>query len=238
MRQRGGSVPSGMGTVSNPASPGVGIPVLIAVRHSLVSSALAALLANAAEVRIRGTAGTVAELESSLDDPAAASPFVLLLDAEFDGADHTPQLIARLSVLRPDMRVVICTGETAPSRIAAAISSGIAALVELSASPEELIATIVAAGTRRGDTTLLPRGQMFRLLNRGTSPLTEREADALRAVRSGLSTEEIARSLFLSAGTVRNLLSSAIQKTHARNRYLAAEAAVDRGWLEPGVHAA
>jgi len=47
----------------------------------------------------------------------------------------------------------------------------------------------------------------------------------------GGSITDIARGLFLSEGTVRNHLSSAIGKTGARNRSEAATIAVEKGWL-------
>ena len=63
------------------------------------------------------------------------------------------------------------------------------------------------------------------------SPLTEREADTLRETREGYSVKEISRRLHLAPGTVRNYLSSAMQKTGATTRYDAARAARERGWL-------
>lgn len=68
-------------------------------------------------------------------------------------------------------------------------------------------------------------------LNVGVSPLTAREADVLRAAARGDSTEDIARTEFLSAATVRNYLSNAIRKLHARNRIDAIRIAQEAGWL-------
>lgn len=59
-----------------------------------------------------------------------------------------------------------------------------------------------------------------------------REQQALAAVLKGQGTKEIAEEIHVSVGTVRNLLSSAIHKTGTNNRYLAAAAAQDRGWLQ------
>jgi two-component system response regulator DesR len=47
----------------------------------------------------------------------------------------------------------------------------------------------------------------------------------------GATVEEVARALHLSAGTVRNHLSIAIQKLNARNRVEAARLAEEKGWL-------
>ena len=65
----------------------------------------------------------------------------------------------------------------------------------------------------------------------GSSPLTGRERDVLVAARGGTTVAEIAERLFLSEGTVRNYLSSAIGKTGTRNRAEAVKVADDRGWL-------
>jgi len=65
----------------------------------------------------------------------------------------------------------------------------------------------------------------------GLSPLSERERQVLAATDRGADVEEIARTLFLSKGTVRNHLSTAIQKLGARNRAEAAKIADSKGWL-------
>lgn len=65
----------------------------------------------------------------------------------------------------------------------------------------------------------------------GASPLPARETDVLRAAADGASVDEVAAQLYLSAGTVRNRLSSAIGKTNARNRADAARIASENGWL-------
>ena len=65
----------------------------------------------------------------------------------------------------------------------------------------------------------------------GLSPLTGRERDVLVAARDGATVSDIAGRLFLSEGTVRNYLSSAIAKTAARNRVEALRTAEAQGWL-------
>jgi two-component system response regulator DesR len=54
---------------------------------------------------------------------------------------------------------------------------------------------------------------------------------ALRAAADAATVADIARTLFLSEGTVRNYLSSAIGKTSARTRVEAARVAEEKGWL-------
>ena len=62
-------------------------------------------------------------------------------------------------------------------------------------------------------------------------PLTDKERKALRLVAEGMSTENIAKELFLSHGTIRNYLSNAVSKLHANNSIEAARIARQKGWL-------
>ena len=68
-------------------------------------------------------------------------------------------------------------------------------------------------------------------LGGGESPLTERERDVLAAAATGASVAEIASTLFLSRGTVRNYLSIAIQKMGAHNRIETFRIAKQKGWV-------
>jgi two-component system, NarL family, response regulator DesR len=62
-------------------------------------------------------------------------------------------------------------------------------------------------------------------------PLTDRERQVLRLAAEGVSTGDAAKRLNLSAGTVRNYLSEAIDKLGATNRIDAARIARSKGWL-------
>src|SRR5699024_7414968 len=68
-------------------------------------------------------------------------------------------------------------------------------------------------------------------LTGGPNPLTAREREVLRACLEGRSVAAIAEVVHLSAGTVRNYLSSAIGKTATSNRVEAARTAQLNGWL-------
>jgi two-component system response regulator DesR len=68
-------------------------------------------------------------------------------------------------------------------------------------------------------------------LSEGDNPLTEREQTVLQLVRQGASNAEIAAALALTEGTVRNYLSTAMQKVHASTRVEAAVLAEQKGWL-------
>ena len=68
-------------------------------------------------------------------------------------------------------------------------------------------------------------------LSEGDNPFTSRERDVLAATLDGASIADIAAQLSLSEGTVRNHLSTAIQKLNAHNRMEAARRAQQKGWL-------
>jgi two-component system, NarL family, response regulator DesR len=65
----------------------------------------------------------------------------------------------------------------------------------------------------------------------GDSPLTERERAVLVLVAQGMGNGDIANTLALTEGTVRNYLSTAMQKLHAQTRVEAATRAEENGWL-------
>jgi len=62
-------------------------------------------------------------------------------------------------------------------------------------------------------------------------PLTSRELEVLRMTESGADAVDIAARLFLSAGTVRNYLTTIVTKLNARNRVDAIRIARDAGWM-------
>jgi two-component system response regulator DesR len=68
-------------------------------------------------------------------------------------------------------------------------------------------------------------------ISAGDSPLTPREADVLELAADGAPVEEIARRSALTAGTVRNYLSSAAGKVGASNRHEAVRIARGHGWI-------
>ena len=69
------------------------------------------------------------------------------------------------------------------------------------------------------------------LFNREENPLTEREQEVLRLAKEGKTTRQMAKTLYLSYGTVRNYLSSAIQKLEAESRHHAVLIADEKGWI-------
>nr|WP_042177782.1 response regulator transcription factor [Kibdelosporangium sp. MJ126-NF4]CEL12767.1 putative two-component system response regulator [Kibdelosporangium sp. MJ126-NF4]CTQ98453.1 putative two-component system response regulator [Kibdelosporangium sp. MJ126-NF4] len=200
------------------------IRVLLADDHALVRSALAAMLRLESDIEVVAEIGSGDEV---LDAARRTSPDIALLDVQMPARDGL-SVTADLHHALPVCRVIICTTFGRPGYLARAMSSGAAGFVVKDSSPEQLLNAIrrVHAGLRFVDPALAAES-----LASGTSPLTDREADVLRASADGGTVADIAKAVGLTEGTVRNHLSSAIGKTQARTRAEAARLAETKGWL-------
>ncbi|MER5620061.1 response regulator transcription factor [Streptosporangium sp. NPDC002544] len=196
------------------------IRVLIADDQDLVRGGLAALLALEDGIEVVAEVGRGDLVESAV---AEHDPDVVLLDIEMPGLSGL-DVAERLR----GHRVIIVTTFGRPGYLSRALKAGVAGFVVKDAPVTELTAAIRRVIT--GERVIDPRLAVS-ALTMGTSPLTQREAEVLRAAADGSTVADIARRLFLTEGTVRNYLSSAIGKTGARNRVEAARVAESRGWL-------
>ncbi|BCL83928.1 DNA-binding response regulator [Ktedonobacteria bacterium brp13] len=200
------------------------IRILLAEDQSMVRGALAALLTLEGDMEIVAEVGRGDEV---LVVARATQPDVALLDIEMPGCDGITAA-AELHNHLPACRVLILTTFGRPGYLRQAMESGVVGFLLKDAPSSQLATAIrrVMAGEKVVDPTLA----MVALSN-GNNPLTERERAVLLAAIPGASIAEIAASLFLSQGTVRNYLSVAIQKMGTHNRIEAANLAKQKGWL-------
>jgi two-component system response regulator DesR len=200
------------------------IRVLLAEDQAMVRGALAALLSLEGDIEIVAEVGRGDEVATVA---LATKPDVALLDIEMPGCDGITAAAALHSKL-PSCRVLILTTFGRPGYLRKAMESGVVGFL-LKDAPSAQLATAIRramVGERVVDPTLA-----MAALSEGNNPLTERERDVLAAATGGASISEIASSLSLSEGTVRNYLSVAIQKLNAHNRVEAAHIAEQKGWL-------
>jgi two-component system, NarL family, response regulator DesR len=200
------------------------IRVLLAEDQAMVRGALAALLELEGDIQIVAQIGRADEVVAQA---LASQPDVALLDIEMPGGDGL-EAAASLRQALPTCRTLILTTFGRPGYLRRAMESGAVGFL-LKDAPAAQLATAIrraVAGERIVDPTLASAA-----LSDGNNPLTERERETLAAASHGASIAEIAASLFLSEGTVRNYLSTAIQKLGAQNRVEAAHIAEQKGWL-------
>jgi two-component system, NarL family, response regulator DesR len=200
------------------------VRVLLAEDQAMVRGALSALLSLEEDIEIVAEASRGDEVLSAALDTL---PDVALLDIEMPGGDG----LEAASVLRgrlPSCRVVILTTFGRSGYLRRAMENGAVGFLLKDAPASELAKAIhrVMEGERVVDPALAAAA-----LSDGDNPLTEREREVLAASEGGATIEDIAARLYLSEGTVRNYLSTAIKKLGTRNRVEAARLAEEKGWL-------
>ena len=200
------------------------IRVLIAEDAHLVRGALIALISLEPDLEV------VAEVDRGDDVLAAVGSSqadVALLDIDLPGVDGLTAA-QQLHEQIPTCRTLVVTGLSQPGHLLRALQAHVRGFMLKDAPADKLADAIrrVAAGERVLDPDLVAAA-----LETGTSPLTAREADVLHLSETGVSTEQIAATLYLSPATVRNYLSNAIAKLNARSRIDAIRIARQAGWL-------
>ena len=215
------------------------IRVLVADDQAMIRGALAGLLDLERDIEVVAQAADGAQALDELarlasaDAPAhapahASAPVdVAIIDVEMprmDGITATQAIRERF----PGVRVLIVTTFGRPGYLQRALDAGATGFTVKDAPVETLAEGVrtVAAGGRVIDQNLA-----LEALAAGSSPLTDREADVLREVEGGGTIADIAHSLHLSQGTVRNHVSSSMLKMDARTRAEAASLARAAGWL-------
>lgn len=200
------------------------IRLLLVDDQALIRGAMGALLDLEPDLAVAGDAG---DAEQAASEAARLRPDVCLMDIQLPGADgiEATTAVRRAS---PETRVLIVTTFARPGYLHAALAAGASGFIVKDAPADQLADAVrrVHAGLRVVDPALAEAS-----LFEGASPLTERERQILRLSADGRPIAQIAGEVFLSPGTVRNHLSSAIGKLGADNRAQAAQIARDKGWI-------
>ena len=200
------------------------IRVLLADDQTLVRGALAALLGLEPDIEVVAQVGRGDEVVLAAQESGAE---VCLIDIQMpgiDGIDAARQVRESL----PGARVVMVTTFDRPGYLRRALDVGAVGFVVKTTPAPQLAEAVRRA--RAGVRTVYSQ-LANNLPPSGPNPLTEREQEILQLARTGEPVARLAQRLFLSPGTVRNHLSSAIGKLGAANRVEAAQFATERGWL-------
>jgi len=204
------------------------IRLLVAEDQALIRGAIVALLGLERDLEV---VAEVARGDEVVARALEARPDVAMLDIEMPGLDGL-SAAAQLRTALPSCRVIVVTTFGRPGYLRRAMEAGASGFLLKDAPAPQLADAIrrVAAGGRVVDPALA-----LDALSEGTTPLSMREREVLAISLEVATIAEMAARLSLSEGTVRNHLSSAIQKVGARNRAEAARIAEEKGWLAPDV---
>lgn len=205
------------------------IRVIVVDDQAMVRGALATLLTLEDDIEVAGQAASGQEALDLLRHLKSQNQpvQVAVMDVEMpvmDGLTATAAITADY----PETKVLMVTTFGRPGYVHRALQAGAGGFIVKDTPAPQLAQAIrkVAAGEKVVDPQLAVDS-----LTQGASILSERETQVLREVAQGGTIEDVAATLHLSAGTVRNHISAAMAKMGARTRAEAAKIATEKGWL-------
>jgi two-component system response regulator DesR len=197
--------------------------VIVAEDQGMLRGALSALLGLEEDIEVVGQAENGEQAIALIE---SLDPDICVMDIEMPkmtGLD----VAERLKERKHPCRVVILTTFSRAGYFQRAMRAGVRGFLLKDSPIDELGAALrkVYSGGR----AVSP--ELALTFWEAENPLTEREREVLKLAAGGLSAGDIGKQLYLSAGTVRNYLSEAIQKLEAKNRIDAIGIAEKNGWL-------
>jgi len=212
------------------------IKILLVDDQPLFREGLRTLLSVHSDFEIIGEAG---DGEEAISLVRSHRPAVVLMDLQMPVLDGVAAT-RRLHEEQPDCRVIVLTTFDDDEMVFDGLRAGAVGYLLKDAPSEKLAEAIRVAA--RGETFLQPSVAAkvvaeFARLTRKTAepsssliePLSERELEILRLIANGASNREIADTLFLAEGTVKNHVTNMLGKLGVRDRTQAAIKAKDIG---------
>jgi two-component system, NarL family, response regulator DesR len=203
---------------------GIVVRVLVAEDMRILRDTLVAVLNLEDDIDV---VAEVSDGDAIVPTVVAHQMDVAVVDIDLPGIDG----LTAAALLRercPGCKVLILTVLGRPGNLRRALATGVAGFLPKETPSGQLVDAVrrVAAGEKVIDHQLA-----LAALEVPGSPLSAREAEVLGRFAAGAGPAEIAAEMFLSYGTVRNYLASAVAKLGARNRVDAVRIASDAGWL-------
>ena len=198
------------------------IRIVIAEDQGMLLGAMKSLLSMEDDMEVVGLAKNG---EEAIELVESLNPDVCIMDIEMpiktglDAAEH---------LKGHECKVIILTTFARPGYFERARKAGVRGYLLKDSPIEELVNSIrVIMDGRR---IYAPELVDFVYEDDSENPLTERESQVLELVAEGKTTKEIAAELFLSAGTVRNYISTILDKLSVGNRIEAIQRFREKGW--------
>ncbi len=215
------------------------IRIVLVDDQIMVREGLAAIIGTDPEIEVVGQADNG---EDALAQVRALAPDLVVMDLQMPVMNGI-QATQALHESHPSLPVLVLTTYAADEWIFDAIRAGAAGYLLKDSRRDELVAAI--KGTMSGESFLDPAiaGKLMKHFSQKKSPsppetaladLTDRERDVLRLIGEGLNNSAIAERLHLAPGTVRNYVSTIIEKLDVADRTQAAVIAMKAGLVKRG----
>lgn len=198
------------------------IRVMLVDDHEIVRLGLMTLINDQPEMEVVGEAGNASE---ALREVERSRPDVVLMDIRMpdgSGIEATQLITQRFA----QTKVVMLTSFADDELVVRAISAGAVGYILKQVGTAELLRAITAAA--HGESAMDPkttahligrvRESKQREENNAFRDLSDREVDVLTELSRGLSNAEIGQKLNLTEKTVRNYVSTILEKLHLTNR--------------------
>ena len=214
------------------------IKILIADDQELIRESLKIILDMNNDIKVVGVADNG---RTALDLIKKTLPDIILMDIrmpELDGVHCTKAVKEKF----PDVKIIILTTFDDDEYVFYALKYGASGYLLKGCSVQELtsaIHTVMNGGSILNQSVLTKVVKLFNQMaqtsiapeldGRNIESLNRTERNVASLVGRGLSNKEIAEELFLSEGTIRNALSSALSKLNLRDRTQLAIWAVQTG---------
>ncbi|MFC3209560.1 MULTISPECIES: response regulator transcription factor [Planomicrobium] len=198
------------------------IRIVLAEDQRMMLGALGSLLDLEEDMEVVGMA---ANGQEAIDLVAELNPDICIMDIEMplksglDAAEHLKE---------HPCKVIILTTFARSGYFERARNAGVSGYL-LKDSPSEDLATSIRS-IMAGRRIYAP--ELVDLAYAGDNPLTEREREVMELIAQGRSTNEIAKEMFITSGTVRNYISTILDKLEVSNRIEAISRFKEKGWFK------
>jgi len=210
--------------------------IILVDDHEVVRLGIKSLLDRHPHFEVVGEASSAKEALEQVD---RLLPDVVLMDIRLPGASGI-EATEEIKNRYPEIKVIMLTSYAEDDMLFSAIRSGASGYVLKQIGADDLIKAIEAVG--RGEALLDPAvtQRVFQEVRRAVKEeeasafinLSQQERHVLLLVSEGRTNREIAKTLFLGEGTVRNYVSSILSKLGVSNRAEAAAYAVEHSLKE------
>jgi len=199
------------------------IRIVIAEDQGMLLGALSSLLNMEDDMEVVGLAKNGEEAVRLVDE---LKPDICIMDIEMPmktGLDAAEELNGKT-----DCKIIILTTFARPGYFDRARKAGVRGYLLKDSPIEELVNAIRVI--MEGRRIYAPELVDIVYDEESENPLTERESQVLELVAEGKTTKEIAAELYLSTGTVRNYISTILDKLGVGNRIEAISRFKEKGW--------